>query len=288
VIVDAHHHLWDPSARAYEWMAGDFARLRRPQRVEDLRAVAAPEGVTASVAVQAATTEEETADLLRQAAASGGFVAGVVGWVDLTAPDVAERIDALRDGPGGERLAGIRHLVQDEPDPAWLLRDDVRRGLRAVARAGLRYDLLIFPRHLPAACRIAEQLPELALVVDHGAKPPIAAGTWEPWATDLAALAAHERVHCKLSGLVTEAPWERWREAGVERYAARLVELFGPDRLMFGSDWPVCTLAASYAEVLELALGAIAHLSASERNAVLAATARRFYGLPDAETGRRG
>jgi L-fuconolactonase len=279
VIVDAHHHLWDPGRRDYPWMTGDLEVLRRPRGLDDLLAVTGPAGVRATVVVQATSSEEETADLLRQAAASDGLVAAVVGWVDLTAPDVAERIDALRAGEGGERLAGIRHQVQDEPDPQWLLRGDVRRGLEAVAAAGLVYDLLLLPPHLPAARRLAAGLDGLALVVDHGAKPPIAAGGWEPWSSDLAALAAHERVHCKLSGLVTEARWVDWRGAGIERYADRLLELFGPARLMFGSDWPVCTLAASYAEVLDLARGALAGLGDDERDAVLAGTAERFYGL---------
>ena len=279
MIVDAHHHLWDPARRDYPWMTGDAAALRRPIGLDDLRATVEPLGVVATVAVQAATTEEETVELLALAAASGGLVAGVVGWVDLTAPDTGERLSALREAPGGERLVGIRHAVHDEPDPGWIERDDVARGLRAVAQAGLPYDLLLFPEHLPAAARIAAALPELRLVVDHGAKPHIAAGEREPWSSDLAALAAHERVHCKLSGLVTEADPRGWREQDVESYAGRLLELFGPERLMFGSDWPVCTLAASYAEVLDLARSALAGLGDAERDAVLAGTARRFYGL---------
>jgi L-fuconolactonase len=272
VILDAHHHLWDG---AYDWMTGAFAPLRRRHAIDDLRAVAEPLGVTATVAVQATSSEEETATLLAQP------VAGVVGWVDLTAPDVADRIAALRERPGGQRLVGIRHQVHDEPDPEWLLREDVGRGLRAVADAGLAYDLLLFPAHLPAARRLAAAHPDLRLVLDHGAKPPIAAGGWEPWSRDLAALAAHEHVHCKLSGLVTEADWSTWRSAGIERYAERLLEAFGPGRLMFGSDWPVCTLAASYAEVLELAASV---LSAAERERVLAGTARRFYSLSSASS----
>jgi L-fuconolactonase len=279
MIVDAHHHLWDG---AYEWMTGAFAPLRRAYSIHDLRAVAEPLGVTATVAVQATGSEAETRALLAEP------VAAVVGWVDLTAPDVADRIAALREAPGGERLAGIRHQVHDEPDPEWLLRADVRRGLRAVAEAGLAYDLLLLPRHLRAARAVVEALPDLAFVVDHGAKPPIADGAWEPWSTDLADLAAQERVHCKLSGLVTEAPWDAWREAGTLRYARRLVELFGPERLMFGSDWPVCTLAASYAEVLELARAALAELSASERDAVLGGTACRFYRLPARQPAEAG
>ena len=279
MIVDAHHHLWDPARRDYPWMTGDAAALRRPIGLDDLRATVEPLGVVATVAVQAASTEEETVELLALAAASGGLVAGVVGWIDLTAPDVGERLAALREAPGGERLVGIRHAVHDEPDPGWLEREDVARGLRAVAQAGLPYDLLLFPEHLPAAARIAAALPELRLVVDHGAKPHIAAREREPWSTDLAALAAHERVHCKLSGLVTEADRRDWREQDVESYAERLLELFGPERLMFGSDWPVCTLAASYGEVLDLARSALAGLGAAEQDAVLAGTARRFYGL---------
>jgi L-fuconolactonase len=268
LIVDAHHHLW---AGPYDWMSGGYERLRRPFAIGDLRAATEGLGVAATVAVQADTTERETRELL----AAGDPVAAVVGWVDLQAPDVEDRLAGLAH----PRLVGIRHTVQSEPDPEWLLRADVRRGLRALLAAGLRYDLLLLPRHLPAAARLARELPELPLVLDHGAKPPIADGGWEPWSSDLAALAAHEHVHCKLSGLVTEAPWERWRTAGIDRYADRLLEAFGPRRLMFGSDWPVCTVAASYAEVLELARAAIAPLSAAERADVLAGTARRFYGV---------
>jgi L-fucono-1,5-lactonase len=276
VIVDAHQHLWDPALRDYPWMTGEAASLRMRQGLEELRAVTEPSGVDATVAVQAAHSEDETTWLLGLASESGGLVAGVVGWTDLEAPDAADRIAALREAPGGERLAGIRHQVHDEPDPNWLDRDTVRRGLRAVAAAGLTYDLLLFPEHLGPARRVAEAIPELSLVVDHGAKPRIAGGGWEPWSSDLAALGAHPHVHCKLSGLVTEARHAAWREDGVERYAQRLLELFGPERLMFGSDWPVCTLAASYAEVLELALSILAP---AEREAVASRTAERFYGL---------
>jgi len=279
VIVDAHHHLWDPARREYPWMTGGRARLRRRMGVEDLREAVAPLGVRATVAVQAATGEEETRELLAAAEGSGGLVAGVVGWVDLTAPDVGERVAALRSARGGDRLVGIRHPAEDEPDPDWLARGEVLAGLRALCAAGLPYDLLVGPAGLPSALRVAQEVPELALVVDHGAKPSIACGGWEPWASGLAELAAHERVYCKLSGLVTEAPWDDWRRAGIERYAERLLELFGPERMMFGSDWPVCTLAAPYAEVLELAREVVAGLSEPERDAVLGGTATRFYRL---------
>lgn len=269
-MIDAHHHLWD---RVQPWMTGP---LRRPYGLDDLRAVAQPAGVIGTVAIEAATQERETVELLRLAEASGGLIRAVVGWVDLTAPNVADRIEALRRGPGGHRLAGFRHHVQDEPDPDWLLRPDVLCGLAEVADAGLRYDLLVRPPQIPAARRMAELVEELPLVVDHGAKPAIATGGWEPWSGDLRRLAAIERVHCKLSGLVTEARWDRWREDGIERYIDRMLELFGPGRLMFGSDWPVCTLAASYREVLDLVRD---HLGAAERETILSGTASRFYGL---------
>ncbi len=155
----------------------------------------------------------------------------------------------------------------------------MRRGPRALAAAGLPYDVHVFPPGLPSARRLATEPQELTLVLDHGAKPPIAAGAWEPWSSDLGALAACENVCCKLSGLVTEAPWDGWRSPGVERYAKRLLEAFGPERLMFGSDWPVCTLAASYADVLELAPRALAGRSAAEREAVMAGTSRRVCSL---------
>lgn len=276
MIVDAHHHLWDPGRRPYAWMTPEVEALRRPYGLEDLRAVTGPAGVTATVVVEAARTEEETVELLAIAGASDGLVAGVVGWVDLTAPDVDDRLAALREAPGGDRLVGVRHPVQDEPDAEWLLRADVRRGLRAVADARLAYDLLVLPHQLRAATKVAGDLPRV--VLDHAAKPGIRDGAWEPWSTELQRLAAHEHVHAKLSGLVTEAS----APAETAPYATRLLEAFGPSRTMFGSDWPVCTLAASYEEVLALARGA---LDGDEREDVLGRTAARFYGL--SPSGRR-
>jgi L-fuconolactonase len=279
VIVDAHQHLWDPAVRDYPWMAGERAALRRRRGWEDLAELARAAGVDATVAVQAAMSEDETRELLAAADEPRSPVVAVVGWVDLTAPDLAERVATLRAARGGDRLAGIRHPAEDEPDPGWLAREDVLAGLRKLPDLALRYDLLVEPAHLAAALTVVESVPDLALVVDHGAKPPIAVGGWEPWSSRLAELAAHERVHCKLSGLVTEAPWDSWRDAGIQRYAERLLELFGPERLMFGSDWPVSTLAASYAEVLDLTRETLALVSESERAAVLGGTATRFYGL---------
>jgi L-fuconolactonase len=279
--VDAHHHLWDPGRRAYPWMDESVAAIRRPFDVEDLDAAAGPQGFGQTVVVQAVSSVEETEELLAVAAASGR-VAGVVGWVDLTDPEVAATLAGLRAGPGGEALVGIRHQVHDEPDPDWLLRDQVVVGLAAVAAAGLAYDLLVRERELPAARAVAQRLPELPLVVDHLAKPRIREGATNPWAGGLAALARHPNVACKVSGLVTEADWNAWTPEQLGPYVRHAADVFGPDRLLFGSDWPVCLVAASYAEVVAATEEALdrAGLTPAEREAVFGANARRLYRLP--------
>jgi len=272
MVVDAHHHLWDVATREYPWMDGSWADpLRGRFSPAELAAVTAPHGVTATVVVQAVSDLDETRELLAVAAESP-LVAGVVGWVDLTAPDVA---DVLASLPGP--LVGVRHQVQDEPDPAWLLRPDVLRGLRAVAAAGLAYDLLVKPPQLPAAVAVSRRLPELTFVLDHLAKPEIAAGGWEPWAGGVTALAALPNVSAKISGLVTEADWKSWRPEEIAPYIRHALDAFGPARLMFGSDWPVCTLAASYAEVLDLIL------TVTDQEDIFTNTARRVYGIPSGE-----
>ncbi|MGD8486559.1 MAG: amidohydrolase family protein, partial [Chloroflexota bacterium] len=201
------------------------------------------------------------------------------GWVDLTSPSVGETIDRLRARPDGRWLKGIRHQVHDEDDPDWLLRPDVQRGLRAVGDAGLVYDLLIRPRELPATLELVAGLPGIRFVVDHIAKPPIAGGELEPWAGHMRRLAEHPGVTVKVSGMVTEADWESWSVEDLHPYVERLLEWFGPARLMLGSDWPVCTLAASYEEVHEAAVDLMADLSDEERAAVFGATATTVYGL---------
>jgi len=253
MIIDAHHHLWDPVQHEYPWMDGDaLAPLRRAYTVDDLWEVTDGR-VAHTVLVQTISDERETAEFLATASANDGLIKGVVGWVDLTAPDVADRIAALRAGPGGERLVGIRHQVQDEPDPGWFARPEVLRGLRAVGAAGLVYDLLVLVPQLPVAIEVVRRLPEVRFVLDHLAKPNIADGQWEPWASGLAGLAALPNVCAKVSGLVTEAPWNAWDAGQIAPYVQHAVDVFGAERLMYGSDWPVCTLAASYDEVWELA-----------------------------------
>jgi L-fuconolactonase len=276
--VDAHHHVWDVSRHDYPWMDGPWADpIRRTFTVDDLAAVALPHGVRQTVVVQALADLAETRELLAQAASSP-LVAGVVGWVDLTAPEVAATLAGLRAAPGGDRLVGIRAMVQDEPDPDWLRRADVGRGLRALADAGLVYDLLVRPAQLPAAVAVLNDHTDLAVVLDHAGKPEIAAGRVQPWASLVAELAALPHVSCKVSGLVTEADHRSWTVGQIAPYVDRVATLFGPQRLLFGSDWPVCLLAADYGRVVELAERTLAGLPADD---VFGGNARRIYRLPD-------
>jgi L-fuconolactonase len=278
-IVDAHHHLWDLGVRDQDWITGAaLAPLRRDFLLGDYQVMAGQNGVAASVVVQTVTVPGETPDLLALAAASD-LIAGVVGWADLTAPGLADRIAELTALPGGDKLVGLRHQVQSEPDPRWLTRADVLRGLAAVASAGLVYDLVVTAGQLPAAAQAAAAVPGLLFVLDHLGKPAITSGSTQPWDRDLRRLAALPNTACKLSGLVTEADWTGWQVADLRPYADTALDAFGPDRVMFGSDWPVCTLAASYGEVLQAARDLTGHLTAAEREAIFAGTATRVYRL---------
>ncbi|MEV5960450.1 amidohydrolase family protein [Kribbella sp. NPDC051952] len=276
--VDAHHHVWDLTVREQSWMVGpDLDPIRRNYSIEDLAPLAAAADVTATVVVQTVGLVEETVEFL-EVAAGNELVAGVVGWVDLTAPDIAEVLAGLRARPDGSYLKGIRHQVHDEPDDNWLLRPDVQRGLSAVADAGLVYDLLTKTPHLPAAIQTAQALPQLTFVVDHISKPVIGEPL-DPWATRLRQLAALPNVTCKLSGMVTEAPWTTWKPADLQPYADTVLDAFGPDRVLFGSDWPVCLLAATYAQVVETAETLTSSLTPAESEAVFSSNATRTYNL---------
>lgn len=278
-MIDAHHHLWDPATADYPWMTDDLAAIRRRFGPEDLEPLAFHEGIDATVVVQTRSSEEETVELLVVAAGSD-LVAGVVGWVDLTAPDVGERIGRLRGGPGGEHLVGIRHQVHDEQDASWLERADVQRGLRAVASAGLVFELLVRTREMTAATAVARALPELRFVLDHCGKPPLAEGDTRPWEAAVASLAESANVSCKVSGLVTEDDPVTWRSGRrIGQAFERVLHSFGPTRLLAGSDWPVCLLVATYAEVWELNRSLLSDLTAEERDGVLGANAAAVYGL---------
>ncbi|SDT06797.1 amidohydrolase family protein [Actinopolymorpha singaporensis] len=277
--VDAHHHVWDLSVRPEPWIAGpQMAPIDKTFHLSDLEPHAKAAGVTRTVLVQTVPDLDETRDFLALAEGSD-LVGAVTGWVDLTADSVADDLAELAAAPGGRFLRAVRHGVQGEEDPAWLCRPDVRRGLAAVAGAGLRYELLTLPEQLPAAVETVEALPEAAFVLDHCSKPEIARGEREPWAGLIRRLAAYPNVTCKLSGLVTEADWASWDVATLRPYVDVVLEAFGPDRVMFGSDWPVCLLASSYADWVSAARELTAHLDPSERADVFGGTARRVYAL---------
>ena len=277
--IDAHHHLWDLSRRPQPWMDGPWADpIARTYTPADLIPHLDEHGIDATVIVQSSSSYDETRELLALAGAADR-IAGVVGWADLTDPGLPGVLAALAAGPGGDRLAGLRHQVQDEADPDWLARPDVRRGLSAAADAGLVYDLLVTPRELPAAIAAVRELPGARFVLDHAAKPPIASGDREPWTALLTELATLPNVDCKLSGLVTEADWPTWKPDQILPYARHVLDTFGPSRVLFGSDWPVCELAATYADVVTLAEGATADLTEAERASVFGTNATRAYAL---------
>ncbi len=276
--VDSHQHFWDPGRASYPWMTDEVAPIRRAFGPADLRPLIDRHGFQRTILVQTRSSTAETEEFLAAAAAER-FIGGVVGWVDLADPAVADEIARLRAGPGGEWLVGIRHQVHDEPDPEWLARADVRRGLEAVSAAGLAYDLLVRPRELPAAFDAAAALPDLRFVMDHIGKPRIATAEIEPWASLLGSLAELPNVSCKLSGMVTEADWSSWTTVDLHPFVDVVLEAFGPERLLFGSDWPVCLLAASYDRVVQATHELLAGLSESERDRVFGDSAAEVYGL---------
>ena len=274
MIVDAHHHFWDPRRRDYPWMGDELSPIRRPFAPDDLRPELVQNNVDRTVLVQTVSSLDETREFL-ETASQTDFVAGVVGWVDLTDPSVAELIASLRSAKGGDRLVGIRHQVHDEPDASWLLRHDVQRGIAAVGAVGLVYDVLVRTRELPAALATVRAHPEMRFVIDHAAKPRVAGGAWDiAWEKALAPLADEPNVSCKLSGLVTEADWKTWTREQLRPYLERVLDWFGPGRCMFGSDWPVCLLAADYAEVVATMREII-----GDDEDVFGSTAARVYGL---------
>jgi L-fuconolactonase len=257
-------------------MTGDFAVLRRRYDVDDLRPHLIANKVTATIAVQVRADLAETVDLLELCSRTP-LIVGVVGWADLTSPDLGVQIDELRAGAGGAHLVGLRHAAADEPDPHWLLRQDVGAGMRVLADRGLTFDLEITARELPAADALVRRHPKVPFVVDHGAKPPIAEGWSRKWGDGIAALGQNPHVWCKLSGLVTEASWTTWKPADLQQYVDHLLRAFGARRLMFGSDWPVCELASPYDQVVAAAAHCLAALDAEARRDIFRRNALRFY-----------
>ena len=275
--IDAHHHVWDLSVRDQPWTA-QLPALRRSFSYDELTPALRAHDIDGTVVVQTVCVAAETPELLRLAAATP-TIAGVVGWTDLEAADAADRLAALRSGFGGERLAGIRHQVQEESDPQWLARRAVRRGLTAVAAAGLVYDLVVRSDQLPMVLDAVRALPAVTFVLDHGGKPPIGDGALEPWRSQLRELADCPNVAAKLSGLGTEARPPGLDVRLLRPFAETVLEAFGPARTMFGSDWPVCLLAGSYDETIRAAMAFTEHLTPDEAADVFGGTAQRIYRL---------
>jgi len=275
--VDSHHHVWALARADYGWLqpAGALAPIYRDFDLGDLRPLLAAAGVEATVLVQAAPTIAETKFMLDVARGSRGLVRGVVGWADLAAVDAARTLSDLASDP---LLKSVRPVLQDLADPAWIARPEVQPAIDALPQLGLRFDALVRPANLPPLLRTLERHRDLQIVVDHCAKPEIARGAWQPWAADLAAIARHTSAHCKLSGLVTEAG-AGWTADTLRRYTDHVLECFGPARLMWGSDWPVVTLAASYSAWSDAADALIAGLTRAEQEAIRGGNAQRFYGL---------
>jgi L-fuconolactonase len=273
--IDAHHHLWQFNNRDYGWMSSDMTVLRRDFVARDLEAVLSANGIAGSVTVQARQTIEETRWLLELRRGTSAML-GVVGWVPLFEPDVLGPLDEFAADPG---LKGVRHVLHDEPDDFYMLRDDFNRGVSLLREYGLVYDLLVFERHLPQTIEFVDRHPDQVFVLDHIAKPRIREGVLSPWREQILDLAKRENVYCKLSGMATEADWNGWTYEALEPYFDAVLEAFEPRRLMFGSDWPVLLLAAPY----ETWLGAVSRkletLSAEEQDRIWWGTAAEAYRL---------
>lgn len=277
-IIDAHHHFWQLSRPFdYRWLdRPPMAPIRRDFLPPDLLPHLRKTGVSRTVLVQTQHDLEENRWALSLAHESD-FIAGVVGWVDLASPDVESQLSEFRDHP---QFVGVRHITQDEPDDDFIVRPEVIRGLKVLQKHGVPFDLLFYVKHLRHAATLAAELPDLPMVIDHLAKPRIKDGVVDDWLPHFRAAAAFPNVFCKLSGMVTEAGWRGWEPENLRPYVRATLDHFGPDRCMFGSDWPVCELAASYEQVFEALESTVGSLSDSERAAVFGGTARRFYGLP--------
>lgn len=273
--IDAHHHLWRYNAADFPWMTEGMDTLRRDFLAADLEEMAHRAGVSGTIVVQARQTTEET-EWLSDLASASSLIRGVVGWAPLVDPEIAPLLERFAALP---KVRGMRHILHDEPDPFYMLRDEFQRGLSRLKDHDLRYDLLIFESHLPQAIGLVDRHPQQIFIVDHVAKPRIRERRISPWRENLKDLARRENVYCKLSGMVTEADWNLWREDDLQPYFETVIEAFTPQRTMFGSDWPVLNLAASYERWLTTVRNSIAAFSHSEQERILAGTAVEAYGI---------
>jgi L-fuconolactonase len=273
--IDAHQHFWMYSPAEYDWIDDSMAMLRRDFLPDDFKPVLESNDFHASVAVQARQTLEETRWLLELAERSP-WILGVIGWADLRSPDIRSQLNVITRNP---KLVGIRHIVQSEPDDRFLLQPDFLRGISVLEEFDLAYDILIYTKHLPVAAEFVERFPRQRFVLDHLAKPPIKSGNIDSWAQGISRLAASPNVFCKLSGLVTEADWRHWSPEQITPFLDVAFESFGPDRLMIGSDWPVCLVAASYARAVEVIKSYLLQKKPECQDRVLGGNAQRFWRL---------
>lgn len=274
-IIDAHHHFWMYSKKEYGWISDQMSALQRDFLPVHLAAVLKEAGVNGAVSVQARQTLEETRFLLKHAH-DNEFLRGVVGWVPLIEANVAKSLEEFAAQP---KMKGVRHVLQDERDDNYILREDFNRGIQQLKPLKLRYDILIFEKHLPQTIKFVDRHPDQTFILDHIAKPKIKQHEIEPWKANLIELAKRPNVYCKLSGMVTEADHQKWTEADLAPYIDTALAAFGPKRLMYGSDWPVCLLASPYKRWYDTVTAAVSKLSESERARLLGGTAIEAYGL---------
>jgi len=274
-LIDAHHHLWRYNSPDYGWMDDSMEVLKRDYLPADLESELAKVGVTATVVVQARQVEEETTWLLEQAE-KYPFIKGVVGWLDLRSENLRSQLDVFAAHP---KLVGLRHVIHDEPDDDFMLRPAFLKGIEMLQPYKLSYDLLLFPKHLSQAIELVSMFPEQRFVLDHISKPFIKAGILQPWKGDIESLAAQANVWCKISGMVTEAKAHQWRHEDFIPYMKTVVDAFGSDRIMLGSDWPVCRLSGEYEEVMDIPLTYFKTCSESEKKNILSQNAIDCYQL---------
>ncbi|MCP4262170.1 MAG: amidohydrolase family protein [Planctomycetes bacterium] len=273
--IDTHQHFWKYSKEEYPWIGEGMEVLAQDRLPADLSPLLKENGIDGTVAVQARQVIEETEALLAMAE-EYDFICGVVGWVDLRSQDVEAQLERFKER---KKLVGVRHVVQDEPDDKFVLRDDFMRGIGKLRAYGLVYDILIFPHQMAATIELVKRFPEQVFILDHIAKPNIKDKKMSPWESDIKNLASFENVSCKISGMVTEADWHNWSAEDFRPYMEVLLEAFGAQRLTIGSDWPVCTLAGEYGSVISIAADFIAQLSDNEQKAIWEENPKRIYGL---------
>jgi L-fuconolactonase len=278
IRTDAHQHFWKYTPAEYGWINDQMAALERDFLPWDLKPLLDENGMHGSIAVQARQSLEETRWLL-ELAKQNSFIQGVVGWVDLKSPLLRDQLVELAPH---KKLVGVRHVLQDEVDDDFMLRPDFQRGIAQLADFGLGYDLLLHPRHLPIATQLVRQYPAQTFVLDHLAKPAIADGVIEPWRRDIRELAKCPNVSCKLSGMVTEARWKTWMPGDFRPYLDAVLDAFGASRLMIGSDWPVCTLSAEYAQTQGIVIDFLDRLTEEQRDGILGGNCARIYRIATA------